>query len=158
MARLTPQFSANRAVSQYTGQYYIPGAEAYRERAAEKGAMGAEMVNWQQALEQKWVRLRFGEMRVETNGEQHVFGVQVYLNGLDPDTVCVELYADGVNGGDPIRQEMMRGERLVGAGNGYVYTARVPVTRPAADYTARVRPRRLGVATPLEAANILWQR
>ena len=47
-------------------------------------------------------------MKVETDGEQHVFEVQVYLDDLDPNAVRVELYADGVNGGAPVRQEMKR--------------------------------------------------
>ena len=158
MARLTPRFSANRAVSEYTEQYYIPAAETYRERAAEKGASGATVVSWQHSLELKWANLRFGEVKVETPGERHVFAVQVYLNGLDPNTVRVELYADGANGGDPALQEMMRGEKLIGAENGFVYTAWVSAARPAADYTLRVIPYHPGVAIPLEATHILWQR
>ena len=35
--------------------------------------------------------MRFGEMKVETNGEQHVFEVQIYLNDLDPNAARVEL-------------------------------------------------------------------
>jgi hypothetical protein len=33
MARLTPRFSANRTVREYTEQHYLPAATAYRERA-----------------------------------------------------------------------------------------------------------------------------
>ncbi len=40
MARLTPRFSANRAVREYTEQHYLPAAAAYRERAADNGADG----------------------------------------------------------------------------------------------------------------------
>ena len=72
------------------------------------------MVDWQHALEQKWAALRFGEVKVETDGEQHVFEVQVYLDDLDPEAVRVELYADGVNGDGPVRQEMKRVRQLVG--------------------------------------------
>ena len=54
MARLTPQFSANRAVREYTEQYYIPAAIAYIERTADKGAMSARVVNWRRALEKNW--------------------------------------------------------------------------------------------------------
>jgi starch phosphorylase len=157
MALLTPRFSANRAVREYTEQHYLPAALAYRERAADKGEVGRQMVNWRQALEQKWATLRFGEVKVKTKGKQHVYEVQVYLNDLDPESVCVELYADGMNGSAPVRQEMKRGQKLVGAENGYVYIAQVPATRPTTDYTARLRPHRSGVAVPLEAAQILWQ-
>jgi starch phosphorylase len=157
MAQLTPRFSANRTVREYTEQHYFPAASAYRERAAGKGVMGVQIVNWQRAMEQHWPNLRFGEMKVASDGENHVFEVQVYLSGLDPNTVRVELYADGVNGGEPVRQEMKRVRQLVGA-NGTLYSTQVPTTRPAMDYTARVIPHCVGVALPLEDARILWQR
>jgi len=157
MARLTPLFSANRAVREYTDQYYIPAAAAYRERAANKGAIGVEMVNWLRALEQNWGNLRLGEMSATTIGEYHVFEVQVYLNGLETNAVNVELYAEGVNGGNPVRQEMMRGGQLVGAENGYTYGTKVLATRPDTDYTVRIIPHRPGVSIPLEASRILWQ-
>ncbi len=44
MARLTPRFSSSRAVREYTEQHYLPAAAAYRERAADKGAIGVQMV------------------------------------------------------------------------------------------------------------------
>jgi len=158
MARLTPCFSADRTVREYTERHYIPAAATYRERAADQGAAGEQVANWQRTLEQKWATLRFGEVQVETDGEQHVFDVQVYLNGLDPTAVRVELYADGVNGGAPVPQEMTRVRQLAGGANGYLYRALVPATRPAADHTARVVPHSPGVAVPLEAHRILWQR
>jgi starch phosphorylase len=157
MARLTPSFSANRTVREYTEQHYLPAASAYQERAAGKGAMGVQLVNWRRALEQNWSNLRFGDMKVATDGGNYVFEVQVYLGGLDPESVRVELYADGVNGGEPVRQEMKGVGQLAGA-NGAIYSTQVPTTRPATDYTARVIPQHGGVAVPLEAAQILWQR
>ena len=157
MARLTPQFSANRAVREYTEQHYLPAAAAYRERAADKGAMGVQVVHWQRTMEQNWSNLRFGEMTVASDGGNHVFEVQVYLSDLDPNTVRVELYADGVNGGEPVRQEMKRVRQPAGA-NGTVYSAQVPTDRPATDFTARVIPHYDSVAIPLEDARILWQR
>ena len=96
MARLTPRFSANRTVREYTEQHYLPAAAAYRERTAEKAQSAGKMVDWRHGLEQKWAGLHFGEVKVETRGEQHVFEIQVYLNDLDPDAVRVELYADGI--------------------------------------------------------------
>jgi starch phosphorylase len=158
MARLTPRFSADRTVREYTEQHYLPAAAAYRERAANKGAVGSQIIDWQHRLEQKWATVHFGEVKVKTEGEQHVYEVQVYLNDLDPRTVRVELYAEGVNGGSPVRQEMERVRQLAGASGGYVYRAAVSAARAPAEYTARVVPRCDGVAIPLEDARILWQR
>jgi starch phosphorylase len=157
MARLTTQFSANRAVREYTEYYYLPAAAAYHKRAINKGAVGAQMVNWLHNLEQHWGMLRFGEAKVVTEEGRHVFQVEVYLGSLDPGSVRVEIYADGVKGGEPECQEMRRGQSLTEL-NGYSYRAQVPATRPATDYTSRIIPQHEGVAVPLEAALILWQR
>ena len=65
--------------------------------------------------------MRFGDLRVETNADHHVFEVEIFLNDLDPNAVRVELYADGINGGDPVRQEMKCARPLPGASGGCVY-------------------------------------
>jgi starch phosphorylase len=156
MARLTPHFSANRTVREYTERHYIPAASAYRARAANKGAASRQVVDWRSAVEGSWPRLRFGGVKVETRGERHIFDVQLYLDDLDPKAVQVELYADGANGERPVRLNMKRIRRLTGGMGGYLYRAAASAARPAEDYTARVIPRRDGVAVPLEAAQILW--
>jgi starch phosphorylase len=158
MAQLTPRFSAHRAVREYTEQRYLPAAAGYRERAANKGALGRELVDWQHSVEQKWGALRFGEVKVETRGDQYLFEVQVYLNDLDPKAVRVELYANGIGGGDSVREEMKCAQPQSDASLSCVYQAAVPSTRPASDYTARVIPQRSGAAVPLESARVLWQR
>ena len=159
MARLTPRFSANRAVREYTEQYYLPAAAAYHLRIADKGAIGRQMVDWQHSLEQKWRMLRFGDMAMETRGDQHFFEVKVCLKDLNPESVRVELYADGIAGSAPIRQEMKRDRQPAGASLGdYVYRAAVPAVRSPMDFTARLIQHRDGVAVPLEAPLILWQR
>jgi glycogen phosphorylase len=158
MARLTPQFSAERAVREYTEQHYLPAAAAYRARAAAACALGRQIVEWRRTVEQQWAALRFGDVKVETIGARHGFEVDVFVNDLDPAAVRVQLYADGVNGDGPVRQVMTRLRRLEGADGGHTYRAQVAATRPATDYTVRVVPYHDGVAVPLEAAQVLWQR
>jgi starch phosphorylase len=157
MGRLTPLFSANRTVRQYTEQYYIPAAAAYQERAADKGAMGAKLMEWQRALERSWSDLRFGEVKVTSGDGRHAYEVQVFLGGLDPNFVRVEIYAEGPQDGERVQQEMTRARQLVNV-NGFIYTAQVPSDRPVTDYTARVIPHFPGVAVPLEIDRILWER
>jgi starch phosphorylase len=158
MARLTPRFTADRTVRQYTEQHYLPAATGYRARIANKGAIGRQMVDWRHHLDAHWDSLGFGEVKVETIGGQHVFEVQVHLADIDPKAVQVELYADAISGGSPSRQEMKRARQIPGASSGYVYSAAVSASRPAVDYTARVIPHCNGVAIPLENARIRWQR
>jgi starch phosphorylase len=158
MARLTPRFSADRAVREYTEQHYLPAAIAYHSRIANKGATGGPTADWRHGLDQEWNTLRFGEVKIETRGGQHLFEVPVCFDELDPKTVRVELYADGVKGGAPVCQEMKSLRQSAGAHGGWIYSATVSAGRPATDYTARVIPHRNGVAVPLEDAHILWQR
>lgn len=158
MATLTPHFSTNRAVREYTEQHYVPAAANYRERAADRGARGVQMVEWRRSIDQQWAALRFGEMTVSTVGEQHVFEVQVHLAAVGPDAVRVELYANDIDGRGQVRQEMERIRSLPGATDSHVYRAQVPATRPAMDFTPRILAHRAGVDVPLEAPFILWQR
>ena len=158
MARLTPRFSANRAVREYTEQHYLPAAAAYRERAANQGAVGRQVVEWQHALDRQWARCASETCGSKPTPTTTCLKSKSSCNDLDPKAVQVELYADGVMGSAPVRQEMKRVRQLAGASGGYVYSAAVSAARPPADYTARVIPHCDGVAIPLEDARILWQR
>jgi starch phosphorylase len=158
MARLTPRFSANRTVREYSEQYYLPAAAAYRKRVADKGALGVQVWRWQRTLSQHWSTVRLGDPTVAVHDSHHMFHLPVYLGDLPPEAVRVELYADPIDGNGGVRYEMHRDHQLIGALHGYVYTAQVPATRPAADYTARVVPYHPDAMVPLEAAHILWQR
>jgi starch phosphorylase len=158
MAQLTPRFSASRAVREYTERYYLPANERYRKRAADNGAVGKTIVDWRRNLEQYWDGLRFGEVRVAAQGEQHLFEAPIFLHDLSPEAVRVELYADSNDHAAAEHQEM----RIVGEAAGpldcSVYSASVSASRPATDYSVRLTPCCEGVAIPLECASILWQR
>ncbi len=157
MARLTPAFSTNRVVRQYTEEHYLPAAASYMERAANHGRIGGHLLNWRAELSKHWSTVRFGSATAVRQNEQYLFQVQLFLDDLDPEAVSVELYAEGKDGAAPVRISMERGEGLLAATNGFVYTARVPVSRrPATDYTPRLVPNHEGAFVPLEAPFILW--
>jgi len=156
MARLTPLFSTNRVVRQYTEEHYLSAASAFKERAKNQGAIGVDLLNWQTQIAKHWPTLRFGSATVEQKEGQLLFQAQVYLNDLDPDSVRVELYAEGLDGNTPFRHPMNRGDRLVGSANGFMYTARIAANRTAADYTPRLIPQHSRALVPMEAPFILW--
>lgn len=158
MIRLTPQFSATRAVREYTERYYLPATKNYRERTANEGIQGTKIVNWKQALVHHWSKLRFGELKVQTTGDQYEFEVQIYLNGLDPQAIKVEIYGGKTEDGTSIPQEMTLVRQLAGEANTYIYSAKVPAQGQAVNYTARVLPYFPDLKVPLEAHFILWQK
>jgi starch phosphorylase len=162
MARLTPAFSANRSVREYTDQYYLPLAAAYQTRAGDGGDFARSLQAWRRKISTHWHHLHFGELRTQVHGDAIHFEIPVFLAELDPGDVRVELYAHGAAGDaqadGPARIEMVPRGPLVGSAGGYLYTAAVPATRPASDYTPRIVPWKEGAAIPLEASEILWQR
>jgi glycogen phosphorylase len=155
---LTPVFSAERTVREYTEKYYLKAAAAYHLRSADQGAAGVKIINWQHDINQKWRSLRLDEVKVETHGGQYLFESKVYLDDLDPKAVRIELYADNDIDGSFVGQEM----NCIGVSDrdtgSYIYRVAVSAARPPEDYTIRVIPYCDGVAVPLENAHILWQK
>ena len=157
MARLTPAFSATRCVREYTEKHYVPLAAAYLRRSSDGHGTAEGLMHWRRQLADHWPRLRFGAVHVETEEGDHRFHVQVYLDEMDPDAIQVELYAEALDDGEPVRHVMVRGERLVGE-NGWRYSAAIPANRQASDFTPRIIPCHPEAIIPLEAAQILWLR
>jgi starch phosphorylase len=157
MGLLTPTFSANRTVRQYTEEHYIPAATAYAARSANHGNARMDLLAWQRRIGERWTELRFGPLKVESVNGDLEFDVDVYLAGLNPSDVRVELYAEPLPGGAVFRQEMERRRQSAADPAAYVYAARTPATRPAGDFTPRIiayHP----MAMELEVSRMLWQK
>ncbi len=158
MARLTPRFSASRAVREYTEQHYLPAAAAYHSQVADKGASARKLLDGQNTLAQKLTAIRFGAVTVLTQGGEHHIAVEVFLNDVSPDAVRVELYADGDQAGDAVKRTMTGTRREGNASDGYDYRATVSSARPATDYTARIMAKHDALAQDPGAGWMLWQR
>lgn len=157
MATLTPNFSADRTVRDYTEHYYLPAATAFKMRTQANALFAKQLVEWQHILNEKWSYLRFADVKVTTDAGKHQFETQVYLDAIDPNAVKVELYSRDLNNGPPQIQELKRIRQLSADPSTYVYSGAVSATRPATDYTLRVVPSFKNATIPLEATHILWQ-
>jgi starch phosphorylase len=157
MATLTPQFSANRTVREYTEHYYLPAAGNYLKRAAAKGAAGARIVNTRHEIASRWEGIKFGGVQNEVVKDGYSFHVAIGLNGINRDAIAVGLYADGINGEavEKIKMQPDTGESNTGE---TIYRAQVITKRPATDFTARIVPNYEGISIPLEDNHITWQR
>lgn len=158
MAQLTPQFSTNRSVREYTEKHYLRAASKYRERTASSCDLALELVDWTSTLRRSWATLRFGEVRVRPDNTNYCFEVEVDSGNLSWDDICVELYANPISNSPMLKQEMTPvGERNERAGK-RTYIAVVPSNRPASDFTPRIIPRHRGIEVPLEIELILWKK
>jgi starch phosphorylase len=115
------------------------------------------IAGWRRAIALSWSGVRFGEVKIASDKGSHQFEAQVYLNGLAPEAVTVELYAEGIGGRPSVREEMHPVRQLAGTQQAFVYTAQVSASRPASQFTARVVPKHADAAIPLEAPEVLWQ-
>jgi len=156
MATLTPQFSANRTVREYTEQYYIPAAAAYLKRSAKNGNAGTEIAGTQRELSGKWNDLAFKGIEVSNTANGYQFSVTVFLNGIKPENILIELYAEGSHGTPP-EKISMRPDRAPVDDN-LNYHAFIATSRPYEDYTVRAIPHYGNISVPLENNLIKWQR
>ena len=158
MSGLTPMYSANRAVRDYLHRCYLPGAQAYRQRAERHGVMGAHIASWRRALEHAWPTLSIGAVQVTRLERSYRFSVQVHMGALDPGMLQVQLYAETLESQDAVRAPMSRNELHTSDSGMAVYQVELPATRPVGDYTVRIIPKFDGVQVPLEAPFVLWQK
>lgn len=156
MARLTPLYSTNRSLPEYVERYYIPLAEAWRDRTADDGARGRRIVNRRRQLDRYWSEVAFESVETESDGHQHRFRARVRLGELAPEELLVELYADGVSGGAAICQPMAHNVKFSRSGEA-IYETRITSYRPVTDFTVRLRPAPVDLLSILEEPRILWQ-
>lgn len=152
MSLLAPQFSSNRMVRDYVEQLYLPAAQSYAQRQSS----GAELLAWEQGLRSHWQQLHWGKLEVEQASDGLIVVVQVTLGAIAPQSVRVQLYADGINNTDADCYDLMRGEETPGAVNGYLYCGQINNKRPARDFTLRIIPYHPQVQVPMECGLILW--
>jgi glycogen phosphorylase len=158
MARLTPQFSASRAIQNYTEEHYLPAASEYSQRAANNSALGTEVLKWLHKIARGWSTVHFGGMHIETRDGRHFFQAQVWRGDLSCNDLRVELYADPRGEQEAEIVTMTAGNTPCDAKGPVTYSVDIAATRAPGDYTARVVPHHPNVAVPLEAGEILWQR
>ena len=158
MARLTLEFSATRAIREYTENHYLPAASVYAQRSANGSELGVAITQWQRDIARHWGSVRFGRIDIETRDGQHYLRAEVFPGGLSPDVLSVEIYADPVDGGASVVQIMNAGQPAADSSGLLIYSGSVPATRPGSDFTPRIRPRHANVSVPLEAPQVLWAR
>jgi starch phosphorylase len=178
MARLAPEYSANRMVEQYLRDYYLPAAAAYRRRTAAGAAAASAIEEWRTLLKEHWSGISFLDYQVEQappSGPARTFRVRVDLGSVPPEAIRVELYAEPLESAPagptaavappPMSPETYPlelqefGEAKSGSVPAIrVYAATIVTTRPPGDFTPRIVPQHPDALVPLEAGEILWYR
>lgn len=137
---------------------YLPAATAYERRVADDGRLARELQNWELTLRQHWHGMHWGNLEVQEETDGWSFDVHVYLGGIPPDFVQVQLFADPADTSESVKQEMERRADIPGSVNGYHYYGKVVTERPVADFTQRIVASHREAAIPAEVNLIFWRQ
>ena len=156
MSQLAPQFSSNRMLQEYVRNAYLPAIASYRQRTAEGGRLGKELVAWASEVRKNWHEIHLSNLEVKQQEGGWLFSLQVYLGANPPESVQVQLYAEPEAGEIVALLMMSCGCDIPGAIHGYVYECAIVTTRPASDFTPRVVAHHAEALAPIETDLIVW--
>lgn len=157
-------FNTNRMVAEYTDCFYMPLAARYAA-LVEDGFDGAKaLADWRQRLRDGWSEIRVtnvnGERPTELRvGEPFRAEVKVFLGGLKPADVRVELYVGLVSpNGELARGQAVEMEVEEDLGDHrYLYGGEAACGMSGLHgYTVRVLPHHPDLPTPFQPGYIRW--
>ncbi len=149
MAELTPYFSSNRSVREYTEKYYLPAAKLYHNR------INGNILKEFNTINENWNSLHFGQVNVQTFKDVYRFNIEIFLDKINPSDLTVELYVKGDS--MPSIYVMKEEGKSKNPSKMHIYSAEVPADYPINYYTPRIVPK-TSELTQLELPFIHWQR
>lgn len=163
MKRLTPVFSTNRMVAEYTERFYIPAGERNLRLAEDRAARVRALVDWRKRLRIHGAEVKIAEVGREGGGDVSVGSklkvtARVVLGGILPSDIRVQLYCGAV---DP-DGEIVSGEpadmAFRGSSNGdHFYDGEIECRESGScGFSVRVVPYHEDAISPYELAWIKW--
>lgn len=92
MSTLTPEYSTNRMLREYTEKYYLSCLNAYRNRAEKK--TGVEFTSWLKSLEEKWHDIKLLRLDWHEEKGQVQMEVEMHIGKLEMKDLQMRLMID----------------------------------------------------------------
>ncbi len=165
MRKLTPFFSSNRLVREYTEKFYLPAIERWGNLVAEDLTEAKNLSQWKQWLTEKFAQVRIEDVRDNINGVSRVgqlvrVEATIMLGEISPENVSVQLYHGQLDPDGQFRQGRTAEMTLQGqcdAEGRLNYAADVSSGQTGlAGYTVRILPRHKAMPDPREMGLIKW--
>ena len=163
-SRVGRQFSAERMVTEYLEQAYVPGAQRRRDLKDNDRERLRRLVAWKGRLAAQWPEVRFTSVVAQPDpatlsaGEVFELEATVDLNGLEPGDVRVELF-EGPLEADGTMESGYTVPLSPAGGNAPGFVFRGSHSRPShggIGWAARVRPFHADLAYENETGLVLW--
>ncbi len=148
LKNLSPQFSTNRMIWEYTERSYIPAVEYHTRMTANGNERAKKLAAWKGFIASKWNDVRVENVEAKRPGIQRVgegfeIGADIRLGAIDPNDVSVEVYFGPLNSQREITEPMSQSMILESAKQPglYRYAAVVPCEQSGMHgYAVRLRP------------------
>lgn len=163
MKTLTPAFSTNRMVAEYTERFYIPASQRHLRLTADRAARVRPLVEWRKRMRTHGTEVRIVEVTTDTTTEIFVGSklkvrAKVLLGGLTPGDVRVQLFFGTVREDG----EIVAGQSSDMAYRGtaspeHVYEAEIDLRESGScGFSVRVVPFHEDAIAPYELAWVKW--
>ena len=145
---LSPAFSTNRMLWEYSERYYVPAARCYERMSRDGLAKAREVAAWKSVVERGWAGVKVesveeGRSGAHRVGEGFILAATVRLGEVSPKDVAVEAY----HGPLDATREVRRGQAVPLslesslAGGRHRYAGTISCDRSGMQgYSVRVRP------------------
>ncbi|MCU0241627.1 MAG: alpha-glucan family phosphorylase [Vicinamibacteria bacterium] len=162
--KLTPTFSTNRMLWQYSDNYYLKASQYYADLSAEKFARARALAAWKAHIYQHWNGVRVESVGAQPTalhrvGEDFALHADIRLGAIEPASVAVEIYYGPLNPQRQIVEARTVEMRLETShdGNVHRYVGQIPCERTGMQgYSVRVRPAHADANSVLATAVMTW--
>jgi glycogen phosphorylase len=164
ISELTPLFSTNRMVAEYTEKFYVPASQAFLDLGANAMARAKAALVWRDKLRAAWPQVKIVKVTDDAKTKNNLgftFTVRalVDLGKLSPDEARVQVLAGQVSGSRDLTQVSVSNLELVGQEDSLsVFEGQVTNDIPGhRGYTVRIVPYNPDVAVPSEINLVSWE-
>ena len=164
MRTMGPVFNSNRMVQEYTEKFYMHGIQRFEHLTEDRLQACRTLIEWKRQMAQKWAGIRVtatqqcAESELTVGGELPV-AASVFLGGIDPDFVTVQLVhglveADGrITSANSVPMKLVRSN----ADGSHRFIGGIPcLTTGRHGYSVRVLPRHPDMLDALDMGLVLW--
>jgi len=175
---ISPRFSANRMVAEYTRRFYNPAGAKWRYLNDEALSRAKALSTWKANMKKAWSKFAIKDVQIQVNhgqanqqispeqchlkvGSELSIKALVNLGNVSPADVSVELYHGPMDTWGNIRDGSavaMDYEATTGQNGEHWFIGRLPCRKAGQrGLSVRVLPRNADLVNPYEPGLILWE-
>lgn len=164
MLHVCPLFNINRMLREYALRAYFPASRRYTEFLAQESEKAKSLADWKAKLNHRFPGVKI-EMVQAADSDQVRVGddmrvrARVYLNGLSPDDVAVQIYHGSIDfhgqieSGEVIPMTVSESKD----GDTYLFSGAIRYFSSGRHgFTVRVLPHHDDLISPFETGQIVW--